>query len=106
MDIQVMEKALSAEEKTRELISQRLDKLPLPQLQQVLTFADFILYQQPQPSIEALANTSTENPMPAPDAFVHLAGLWKFEPGELEDIMQDIEQGRLMELEKEDVLFD
>jgi len=28
----------------------------------------------------------------APDAFLECAGTWEFEPGELEEILQDIEQ--------------
>lgn len=106
MDAQLMEQTISAEERTKEMIAERLDRLPLSQLQQVLTFTDFILYQHPQPSAVSSADTANTERMPAPDAFVHLAGGWKFEPGELEEIMQDIEQGRLMELEEADVLFD
>lgn len=39
--------------------------------------------------------------LPAPDAFLECAGTWEFEPGELEEILQDIEQSRLMELEEQ-----
>lgn len=103
---QALDQSLSPEEQTKEMIAERLDRLPLRQLQQVLTFADFILYQQSGSPAEPAPATTMRNALPATDAFVHLAGSWQFEPGELEEIMQDIEQGRLMELEQEDVLFD
>jgi hypothetical protein len=43
--------------------------------------------------------------LPAPDAFVECAGTWEFEPGELEEILQDIERSRLMEFEEGRVVY-
>jgi hypothetical protein len=43
---------------------------------------------------------TTPDALPAPDAFLECAGTWAFEPGELEEILQDIERSRLMEIEE------
>jgi len=67
----------------------KLNLLPQAKLVEVLNFIDFVRTRPIRP-----------RSLPAPDAFVECAGAWKFEPGELEEILQDIKQSRLMELEE------
>lgn len=100
---QTLDQSLSPEEQTKEMIAERLDRLPLPQLQQVLTFSDFILSEVEQAQQVTEPDTTPKGTV---QDLLALAGTWKFEPGELEEIMADIEQGRLLELEKDDILFD
>lgn len=78
----------------------RLKLLPPSTLPEVINFIDFLIERSDKV-------VSQEKQLPAADAFVEFAGSWDFEPGELEDILQDIEQSRLMELEKQhDQLLD
>jgi len=108
MDTQVMDRSLpvlenTKKKNTKELILERLDRLPLYHLQQVLTFSDFMLYEVAQSS----QPLSIDNPQKGtPQDLLACVGLWQFDPGELEEIMADIEQGRSMELGKNDIVLD
>jgi len=70
---------------------EKLDRLPKEKLVEVLEFIDFVAQYPRRYPPDAL---------PPPDAFLECAGTWRFEPGELEDILKDIELSRLMELEE------
>ncbi len=76
----------------RRTATEKLNLLSKDKLVEVLDFIDFIT-TYPRKSAP-LTDT-----LPTPDAFLECAGTWKFEPGELEEILKDIEQSRLMELE-------
>lgn len=73
----------------------RLNKLPPHRLAQALDFTDYLL-EHPEPTISPVP----ELPRGNLDDLLACAGSWQFEPGELEGIMRDIEQSRLMELEE------
>ena len=75
--------------------SRRLYKLDPSKLRQVLDFMDSLLDRSARPSAEPAS------PQGSVQDLLAVAGSWKFEPGELEEILQDIEQSRLMELEDE-----
>jgi hypothetical protein len=89
----------------KQSIVERLDLMPEPELREVLNFVDFMLVRS-QTSDTLEGENGVIGVLPAPDAFLACAGTWEFEPGELEEIMRDIEQSRLMELEEEDVILD
>jgi len=72
----------------------RLNELPLYKLIQVLDYIDSLLERSspivpPRPGM----------PRGSLQDLLACAGTWEFEPGELEEISQDIEESRLMELE-------
>ena len=73
----------------------RLNQLPPHRLAQALDFIDFLL-ERPSPAVPPKPETlrgSLED-------LLACTGIWMFEPGELEEILQDIEESRLMELEE------
>jgi hypothetical protein len=74
----------------RQSAIEKLNRLPGEKLVVALDFIDFLMLRQTAPGT-----------LPAPDAFVECAGTWEFEPGELEEIQQYIEQSRLMEIEEQ-----
>lgn len=78
----------------RQSAIEKLNALSQEKLIEVLDFIDFIAVYPRKREIRP-------STLPAPDAFLECAGTWKFEPGELEEILQDIEQSRLMELEEQ-----
>jgi hypothetical protein len=74
----------------RQSAIEKLNRLPGEKLVVALDFIDFLMLRQ-----------AASADLPAPDAFVECAGTWEFEPGELEEILQDIERSRLMEIEEQ-----
>ena len=78
----------------RQSAIEKLSALPQEKLVEVLDFIDFI-------TVSPRKRETPPTALPAPDAFLECAGTWEFEPGELEEILQDIEQSRLMELEEQ-----
>jgi len=74
---------------------ERLDKLSPSRLLQVLDFIDFLLRRPALPGIQEVTG-----PRGSLEDLLAIVGIWEFEPGELEDILQGIEQSRLMELEE------
>ncbi|MBN1933108.1 MAG: hypothetical protein JW934_00510 [Anaerolineae bacterium] len=70
---------------------EKLDRLSREKLAEALDFIDFLVHYP---------RHSSPDVFPPPDAFLECAGTWKFEPGELDDILKDIERSRLMELEE------
>jgi hypothetical protein len=78
----------------RQSVIEKLNALPHEKLIEVLDFIDFL-------TVYPRKRETTPSTLPAPDAFLECAGTWEFEPGELEEILQDIEQLRLMELEEQ-----
>ena len=78
----------------------RLKLLPPSTLPEVIDFIDLLIERSDKV-------VSNEEQLPSTDAFVNFAGSWDFEPGELDEILQNVEQSRLMELEKQhDQLLD
>ena len=73
----------------------RLNQLPPHRLVQALDFIDYLL-ERPGPTIPI----KPEMPRGNLDDLLACTGIWRFEPGELDEILQDIEQSRLMELEQ------
>jgi len=49
---------------------------------------------------DPLVPTRPKAPRGTLEDLLACTGIWKFEPGEMEEILQDIEQSRLMELEE------
>jgi hypothetical protein len=78
----------------RQSAIEKLNALSQEKLMEVLDFIDFI-------TVYSRRRKTTPSALPAPDAFLECAGTWEFEPGEWEEILQDIEQSRLMELEEQ-----
>lgn len=68
----------------RQSAIEKLNALPQEKLIEVLDFIDFI-------TVYPHKRETTPSALPAPDAFLECAGTWEFEPGELEEILQDIE---------------
>ncbi len=84
----------------RQSAAEKLNLLPNEKLIEVLDFIDFL-------TLHPRKRRTAPDTLPAPDAFLECAGTWEFEPGELEEILRDIEQSRLMELkERHGGLFD
>lgn len=54
-------------------------------------------------SAEVAGNTGPRLPLSrgSREALLECIGLWKFEPGELDEILADLEESRLMELEED-----
>ena len=54
-------------------------------------------------STEVAENTGLRSPLSrgSREALLECMGLWKFEPGELDEILADLEESRLMELEED-----
>ncbi len=75
----------------------RLNQLPPHRLVQALDFIDFLLER---PSLAA--PSKSETPQGSLEDLLACTGIWEFDPGELDEILQDIEQSRLMELEETD----
>lgn len=83
----------------RQSVIERLEQLPAATLVEVLHYVDFLIERTEQ-------TTEHGQSLPATNAFVELAGSWRFDPGELEEILEYIEQSKVAELEDEDVLLD
>lgn len=79
----------------RQLTIDRLNELPPHRLVQAL---DFIGYLLEHPGLTVPAKPET--PRGSLEDLLTCAGIWQFELGELEEILQDIEQSRLMELDE------
>jgi len=81
----------------RQVAINRLNLLPSSKLPEAIDFLDFLL-ERPNRAIHQLPTS----PQGSIEDLLACAGTWEFEPGELEEILQDIEQSRLMELEEAD----
>jgi hypothetical protein len=79
----------------RQLTIDRLNELPPHRLVQALDFIAYLL-EHPGPTIP----TKPEKPQGSLEDLLTCAGIWQFESGELAEILQDIEQSRLMELDE------
>lgn len=73
----------------------RLNELPPHRLVQALDYINYLL-ERPGPTVpirpETLRGTLED--------LLACTSIWKFEPGELEGVLQGVEQSRLMELEE------
>lgn len=81
--------------KTAQLIDQvqqQLSNLPEDRVLEVLDFVQF-LASRTAPSQDVHRGS--------PEALQECIGVWEFMPGELDEILADIEQSRLMELESQ-----
>jgi hypothetical protein len=74
----------------------RVRLLNTDRLVQVIDFIDFLLERT-----ESSRIAESCIPQGSADDLLAVAGIWQFEPGELHEILQDIEQSRLMELEEQ-----
>ena len=74
----------------------RVRQLNTDRLVQVIDFMDFLMERT-----ESSRITTPGIPRGSADDLLAVAGIWQFEPGELPEILQDIEQSRLMELEEQ-----
>jgi hypothetical protein len=64
----------------KKIVIEALSGLPRDSLAEVLDFVNFLkIYHQPS-RVSSLK-------FPAPDAFIECAGTWRFEPGELDNIL-------------------
>jgi hypothetical protein len=68
----------------------RLNRLPPHRLVQALDFTDYLL-ERPGPTVP----TRPEAPRGSLEDLLACMSIWKFEPGELDEILRDIEQSRL-----------
>jgi hypothetical protein len=73
----------------------RVRRLNTDRLIQVIDFIDFLLERS-----ESARITEPGTTRGSAEDLLAVAGIWQFEPGELQEILQDIEQSRLMELEE------
>ena len=80
---------------TRQMAIQRLNQLPAHRLVQVLDFIDFLL-ERP----ETVDHPRPETLRGSWDDLLACVGILDFEEGELDEILADIEQARVMELEQ------
>lgn len=89
-------------EQLKVLVKERIDLLPTDALQEVADLVESLLSENDLIEIPAKAA------MPGGTVadLLACAGTWVFEPGEIEEILRDIELGRLMELEKDDIILD
>ena len=79
----------------RQSTIKRLNQLPPHRRVQVLDFIDFLLRR----SVPG-APPRPEVPRGSLNDLLACAGIWQFDPGELDEILHDIRQSRLMELEE------
>jgi len=73
----------------------RVRLLSTDRLLQVIDYIDFLLARS-----EPSRMSEKHVPQRTVDDLLAVAGIWHFERGELQEILQDIEQSRLMELEE------
>ena len=73
-----------------EQVQQQLSNLPEDKVVEVLDFIQFLIART-TPTQEILRSS--------PNALQECVGIWEFTPGELDDILAEIERSRLLELE-------
>jgi hypothetical protein len=81
----------------RQITISRLNQLPPHKLVQALDFIEFLLER----SHIAPSSSGSKTPGGSLQDLLACVGIWEFEPGELDTILEDIEQSRLMELEED-----
>ncbi len=75
-----------------EQVKSHLSRLPEDKIIAVLDFVQFL----------ATRSAPTTSPHSgSPEALQECIGIWQFEPGELDEILLNIDQSRLMELDEE-----
>lgn len=77
----------------KQIALNRLDQLPPHRITQVLDFIDFLLER---PTFEPIKPEISQGNL---RDLLDCVGIWDFEANELNEILSDIEQSRLMELE-------
>ena len=75
-----------------ERIALEVRDLPEERVQEVLDFIEFL---------KSKWEKERRPPRGSPEALLECAGIWQFEPGELDELLADIERMRDMELEPE-----
>ena len=78
---------------TRRSTIERLNRLPPHRLVQALDYIDYLLATS-EKSVSPLPSA----PRGSPDDLAACGGIWQFDPAELDGILRDVEQSRLMEL--------
>jgi hypothetical protein len=86
----------------KEFVKDSIDQLPEDALREVAQLVDNLLDQLQTSEVKG-AHTPPQGTVADLLACV---GIWQFEPGEMEEILQDIERSRLMELEEDDFILD
>jgi hypothetical protein len=80
----------------KQSVIKKLNLLPPDKLVEVSDFVDFLLERSK--SVASLPEEAT--PQGTLDDLLACVGILEFEPGELDEILRDIEESRLMELEE------
>ena len=93
---------MNSPEQLKILVKERIDRLPNDALQEVADLVDTLLNE----TYSAEKPAGVTMPQGTVADLLACAGTWKFDPGELEEILRDIELSRLMELEEDDVVLD
>lgn len=78
-----------------ERVRTRLYELPEDKVAEVLDFVEFLAERYAQPKEIPISKRGSR------EALLECIGIWAFEPGELDELLTEIEHGRLMELEEE-----
>lgn len=77
-----------------ERVRTRLYELPEDKVAEVLDFVEFLAERYAQPKEIPISKRGSR------EALLECIGIWAFEPGELDELLTEIEHGRLMELEE------
>lgn len=83
----------------KQLVIKKLDVLSNEKLIEVLDFVNFLLTQSKQ---TVISPEETPRPHGSLEDLFACVGIWAFEPGELDEILEAIEESRLMELAEYD----
>jgi len=77
----------------QQMVNKKLQRLPKEKLLSVLDFVE---------SLSQPSEAPTTPVLPEPTAFLECAGTWEFAPGELDSILDTLEQMRDLDLEEQD----
>jgi len=78
-----------------ERVRTKLYELPEEKIVEVLDFIEFLAERYAQLKEIPVSKRGSR------EALLECVGIWAFEPGELDELLSEIEHGRLMELEEE-----
>lgn len=78
-----------------ERVRSKLYELPEEKIAEVLDFVDFLAERYAKPKQIPVSKRGSR------EALLECIGIWAFEPGELDELLIEIEHGRLTELEEE-----
>jgi len=78
-----------------ERVRTKLYELPEEKIAEVLDFVEFLAERYTQLGKRPVSKRGSR------EALLECIGIWAFEPGELDELLIEVEHGRLMELEEE-----